>query len=44
MQYKKNFIAINLILKEICNNKDYLFRKIPVILVNNFAKIFQVIS
>lgn len=35
--YKENFTAVNLKLKDICNDEDYLFRRILAILEGKFA-------
>lgn len=43
MQHKENFAAVNLILKDICDDEDHLFGGIPVILGGDFAQTLPVV-
>ena len=44
IQYKENFAIVNLILKDICNDENYLFGRIPIILGGDFIQTFLVVS
>lgn len=43
MQHKENFAAVNLSLKDICNNEEHLFGGVPVILGGDFAQTLPIV-